>query len=140
MPDSTGELTVDVGMARVKVNISDLTAGESGKKQRKHSKSSHVGEQMSGSTVRRNKIANISIETDVRGMRLEEAEMHVSKYLDDAYLAGLDSVRIIHGRGEGILQSGIRNMLGSNPHVRSFERGAFHDGGDGVTMVHLKKD
>lgn len=140
LPDSTGELTVDVGMARVKVNISDLTAGESGKKQRKDSKSSHVGERISGSTVRRNKIANISIETDVRGMRLEEAEMHVSKYLDDAYLAGLDSVRIIHGRGEGILQSGIRNMLGSNPHVRSFERGAFHDGGDGVTMVYLKKD
>lgn len=140
LPDATGELTVDIGMARVKVNVGDLTAGESGKKERKNSKSSRTSERISHSTVRRNKIANISIETDVRGMRLEDAEMHVSKYLDDAYLAGLDSVRIIHGRGEGILQSGIRNMLKFNPHVKSFEKGGFHDGGDGVTMVCLKKD
>ena len=85
------------------------------------------------------KAMSISITCNVQGQNLEDACFHVDKYLDDAYMAGLKEVTIIHGRGEGILKDGIRSQLKRNRHVASFRKGAYNEGGEGVTIVKLKE-
>ena len=80
----------------------------------------------------------VKSECDVRGMNLEEALDAVSLYLDEAVLAGLNEVFIIHGKGTGILRSGIQQDLRKNRHVKGFRRGMYGEGEDGVTVVTLK--
>ena len=84
------------------------------------------------------KTGNISREIHVRGQSPEEALANVEKYLDDAFVAGLKEVRIVHGRGEGILRTAIRDMLKKHPHVSEFKRADYNEGGDGVTEAILK--
>ena len=80
----------------------------------------------------------VSSECDVRVMSLEEALDAVSLYLDEAVLAGLNEVYIIHGKGTGILRAGIQQDLRKNRHVKGFRRGMYGEGEDGVTVVTLK--
>jgi DNA mismatch repair protein MutS2 len=79
----------------------------------------------------------VPAELDLRGQRAEEALMRCDSYLDDAFRAGLPSVRIIHGKGTGALRTAIREALASNPLVRSHEPGKQNEGGDGVTIAVL---
>ena len=81
----------------------------------------------------------VGVSVDVRGQNLEDAIYQTEKYLDDAFMAGLKEVTVIHGRGEGILQSGIRQALKKNRHVEEFRPGEYNEGGQGVTIVQLKK-
>ncbi len=76
---------------------------------------------------------------DVREFNLEEAFLEVDKYLDDAYLAGLNEVSIIHGKGKGILRKGIGQYLKGHNLVKEFRLGSFEEGGDGNTIVKLKQ-
>ncbi|HIP95743.1 MAG TPA: hypothetical protein EYH32_00825, partial [Anaerolineae bacterium] len=69
--------------------------------------------------------------------RVEEAIPHLDKHLDDAYLAGLPSVRIIHGKGTGALRRAVREQLEEHPLVASYHPGDQHEGGDGVTVAEL---
>jgi DNA mismatch repair protein MutS2 len=85
------------------------------------------------------KTENISSELDLRGLLVEEALDKVDKYLDDAYLSSLAQVRIIHGKGTGALRSAVRDQLKHHRHVKTHYFGSFHEGGDGVTVVELKK-
>lgn len=78
------------------------------------------------------------MELDLRGQRADEALDQLERYLDAAYLAGLPFVRIIHGKGTGKLRQAVRESLGGNPHVRSFEPGGVSEGGDGVTVAKLQ--
>ena len=80
----------------------------------------------------------VPMECDVRGMALDEALSTVSQYLDDAVLAGLNEVSIIHGKGTGTLRSGIQQDLRKNRHVKSFRLGTYGEGESGVTVVTLK--
>ena len=77
------------------------------------------------------------IELNLRGLRVEEAIPRLDKYLNDAYLAGLPSVRIIHGRGTGTLRRAVREQLEGHPLVASHRPGDQHEGGDGVTVAEL---
>jgi DNA mismatch repair protein MutS2 len=77
------------------------------------------------------------LELDLRGQRSEEALDALERYLDSAYLAGLPWVRIIHGKGTGKLRLAVRDALGHNPHVKSFESGGDKEGGEGVTVAKL---
>jgi DNA mismatch repair protein MutS2 len=77
------------------------------------------------------------LELDLRGQRSEEALDALERYLDSAYLAGLPWVRIIHGKGTGKLRLAVREALGHNPHVKSFESGGDKEGGEGVTVAKL---
>ena len=81
----------------------------------------------------------VTPKVDVRGMNLEEAVMKAEKHIDDAYIAGLDKTTIVHGRGEGILREGIRQMLRRNKHVESFEKPPYNEGGEGATIVILRR-
>ena len=80
----------------------------------------------------------VPTECDVRGMSLEEALSAVGLYLDEAVLVGLNEVYIIHGKGTGILRAGIQQDLRKNRHVKSFRRGVYGEGEDGVTVVTLR--
>ncbi|MCX7781248.1 MAG: endonuclease MutS2 [Negativicutes bacterium] len=82
-------------------------------------------------------VRDVVREVDVRGMTVEEAEDVLGKFLDDAVLAGLNEVSIIHGKGTGALRKGLRAYLASHPHVKSISVGEFNQGGDGVTVVRL---
>jgi DNA mismatch repair protein MutS2 len=74
---------------------------------------------------------------DLRGARVDEALDALGRYLDDASLAGMDQVTIIHGLGTGALRDAVREVAGSHPLVRSFRAGERGEGGDGATIVKL---
>ncbi len=83
-------------------------------------------------------IKSVSSEINVIGKNVDEACFEIDKYLDNAYLAGLTSISIIHGKGTGNLRTGIHNFLKSHPHVKSYRIGTFSEGEMGVTIVELK--
>lgn len=133
LPDDKGDLFVQVGMLKANVNVKNLMLINDGTKKKKPP----VNRTKYGSLYR-SKAESVSLSINVRGRNLEDAVMDVDKYLDDAYMAGLKEVTIIHGRGEGILRSGLQDMFKRHKHVESFRKGAFNEGGDGVTVVKLK--
>ncbi len=131
LPDDRGELQVQVGLMKITANLDNITLirDENGKRE---GKTSRYG------TLYRSKVQSVTPSINVRGSLLDDAVIDVDKYLDDAYIAGLREVTIIHGRGEGILREGIHNMLKGHKHVAKFRKGAYNEGGDGVTVVELK--
>ncbi|TJX67901.1 endonuclease MutS2 [Soehngenia saccharolytica] len=131
LPDEKGNLDVQVGIMKISVNISELSStDEDIISEQKFQK------KLNKRTLTKSK--HIKKELDLRGYDIENAIMEIDKYLDDAYLAGLDEVYIIHGKGTGALREGVRSYLNRNKHVESIRYGEFNEGGDGVTVVKLK--
>jgi DNA mismatch repair protein MutS2 len=84
------------------------------------------------------KARTLSPELHLRGLRVEIGLEHVEKYLDDAMAAGVDQVRIIHGKGTGQMRNAVHNYLRTHPGVSSYRLGEPEEGGLGVTVVTLK--
>ena len=127
-PDEKGEVRLQAGMMKFTAELSQLRLIRQAPAKEKKKKKKKTG--MMTRTVKS--------ECDVRGMNLEEALDAVSLYLDEAVLAGLNEVYVIHGKGTGILRAGIQQDLRKNKHVKSFRRGMYGEGEDGVTVVTLK--
>ena len=134
LPDEKGNLMVNIGALKVKARLQDLMLINEGKDRKPQAKSSSKY----GSLLR-SKSSSVSASINVMGKNLEDALADVEKYLDDVYMAGLDMVSIIHGRGGGILKDGIRQMLKRKKYVDSFGAASYNDGGEGVTIVRMKK-
>ena len=132
LPDSRGNVKLRLGSIRMDVNIKDLVIAESEPQGHKEKNRAKYGDLSFG------KSKTIKTEINVIGKNLEEACDLVNKYIDDAFLAGLKTVHVIHGRGEGILRSGVRQELSHNKHVKSFKSAPYNEGGDGCTIVELK--
>ncbi len=128
-PDEDGNVLVQVGIMKVNVHISTL-------------KRTELEEQdegrISAKNIIKTKSANVQNEIDLRGKNLDEALLDLDKYIDDVYLAGIKKAYIIHGKGTGVLRSGINSYLKGHRHVKSSRLGKFNEGGDGVTVIELK--
>ncbi len=134
LPDDKGELAIQVGILKAKIKVDDIMLIEGGPLDTNRSKKVR---KRYGSMYRA-KSQNVSASIDVRGENLDDAIMDVDKYLDDAIMAGLPEVTIIHGRGEGILKKGLQDMMRTHKHISKFRKGTFDEGGDGVTIATLK--
>lgn len=132
LPNEKGTFYVQMGILRSQVNLSDVELVSENNTSKKASPS--FSSQRSSSLM---KSANISYEINVIGMNVDEACFELDKYLDDALLAHLEYVRIIHGRGTGALQKGIHAYLKQQKFIKSYKFAEFDDGGNAVTIVRF---
>ena len=132
-PDSKGMLFVQMGILRSKVHISDLQLID---------EPVITGPALSrtgAGKIKMNKSASVRTEINLLGKTVDEAISELDKYLDDAYLAHLSSVRIVHGKGTGALRKGVHNYLKRLKYVQDFHLAEFGEGDAGVTIVEFKK-
>ena len=134
LPNAKGDLFVQMGILRSQVNIKDLeliadtdTASVSAKRGSNSSK------------IRMSKSSSVSTEINLLGKTTDEAINELDKYLDDAYISHMPSVRVVHGKGTGALRKAVHNYLRKKKHVDSFRLGEFGEGDAGVTIVTFKK-
>ena len=126
-----GEVYVQMGILRSQFNISDLEITQ--EEVKKETKTSGKA-----SKVRMNKSATISSEINLIGMTRDEALAHLDKYIDDAYLSHIPTVRVVHGKGEGILRQAVHAYLKKSKYVKSYRLGVYGEGESGVTIVEFK--
>lgn len=159
LPDSTGNLFVQMGILRSKVNIRDIelireddinaTLGDGssrsygsvsgvGANRSKKTFSQAKGSNSGSGQIKMSKSFSVSPEVNLIGMTTDEAVPTMEKYLDDAYLAHLPSVRVVHGRGTGALKTACHKRLKQLKYVKDFRLGEFGEGGTGVTIVTFK--
>ncbi|MBQ1377968.1 MAG: endonuclease MutS2, partial [Lachnospiraceae bacterium] len=135
LPDKNGNLFVQMGILRSQVNISDVvllnesTVSVGGKT---------VGTGKGHAAIGAGKAATISPEINLIGKTVDEALPDLAKYLDDAYLAHLEQVRIVHGRGTGALRNAVHQTLKKTKYIKEFHLGAFGEGDSGVTIAVFK--
>jgi DNA mismatch repair protein MutS2 len=134
-PDDRGEVQVQLGRVKLVVAANQLARIEGGGKPPAKRRAAHG---TNYGALYGAKALSVSPSVNVHFMNLDSALADVDKYLDDAFIAGLHEVSIIHGRGAGILRDGIRSMLRTHPHVAGFRRGDYNEGGDGVTICTLR--
>lgn len=128
-PNADGMVNLQVGIMKINSHITNLRLIKDS------SADKHISKQKSGGL----RMANIKTEIDLRGQMLEDAVFAAEKYIDEAFLGGLVTVTIIHGKGTGVLRKGINDMLKVNPCVKSYRLGVYGEGETGVTVVELKK-
>lgn len=133
LPDTKGNLMVQMGILSSKVHISDLEIVDE-----KPAYLKKTAARTSKGKVKMGKSLSVSPEINLLGKTVDEAVAELDKYLDDASLAHLTSVRVVHGKGTGALRAGIHQYLKRQKHVKSYRLGAFGEGDAGVTIVELK--
>ncbi|MGC4018572.1 MAG: endonuclease MutS2 [Muricomes sp.] len=133
LPDSRGNVTVQMGILRSQVNISDLEIIEE-----PVSYASKNMQRTSKGKLKMSKSLSVSPEINLLGKTVDEAISELDKYLDDAILSHLGTVRVVHGKGTGALRKGIHEYLRRQKHVGSYRLGEFGEGDAGVTIVELK--
>lgn len=133
LPNGKGDLYVQMGILRSLVNINDLIllADETTPAGKKFQKTS-------AGKIKMSKSASVSAEINLIGKTTDEAIPLLDKYLDDAYLAHLPSVRIVHGKGTGALRNAVQTHLRRLKYVKSFHLGEFGVGDSGVTIAEFK--
>ncbi len=127
LPDNKGEVQVQAGIMKISAKLRDLRASKGTKEEK---------------TVKRREaklnLKSVATSVDLRGMDSEEAIFTTDRYLDEAFLAKIKEVTIIHGKGTGVLRQSISDMLKRHTHVKDYRLGEYGEGGAGVTVVKLK--
>ena len=131
LPDAKGNFFAQCGIMRMQTNIDDVELPEKTAKNKKK-----TGSGYSGVSLQRS--ASISTELNLLGLTVDEALPKLDKYLDDAYMAHLSKVRIVHGKGTGALRSAVQSHLKKISYVRSFQLAEYGEGDAGVTIVEFK--
>jgi DNA mismatch repair protein MutS2 len=127
---SATEATVQLGIMKMKVELSNLEKiGSSAQKKPAH---------QVATTVKRTRDDNIRMELDMRGLNMEDALIEADRFLDESFLGNLGQVYLIHGKGTGVLRTGMQEYLRRHKHVKSYRMGNYNEGGAGVTIVELK--
>ncbi len=126
-PDDDGNVMMQVGIMKVNVHISNLRETDE-----------NIREEVKSNKKVNLRTAAVSSELDLRGQNSEEAVLETDMYLDNAFLAGLNEVTIIHGKGTGTLRNSIHQLLRRHSHVKTFRLGKFGEGESGVTVVEIK--
>ncbi|RTE08710.1 endonuclease MutS2 [Paenibacillus whitsoniae] len=128
---SATEASVQLGIMKMKVPIANLEKlGSAPKAATQQPKAS--------SSVKRTRDDNAKMELDMRGMNMEEAMIEADRFLDESFLANFGQVYLIHGKGTGVLRTGMQEYLRRHKHVKSYRMGNYNEGGSGVTVVELK--
>ena len=133
LPDKNGMFTVSAGMLRTKVSAKEVEFIQHKEKEapvRNQGKTAGLG---------RSKAMGISPEINLIGKMTADALPELNKYLDDAFLAKLPQVRVVHGRGTGALRKMVQDCAKKNKHIESFRLGEYGEGSDGVTIIYFKK-
>ncbi|MFF2483745.1 endonuclease MutS2 [Paenibacillus sp. NPDC058071] len=127
------DATVQLGIMKMKVSLDDLELIPSSK-----STPAKKQPQQQAASLKRSKDDQVRMELDLRGENLEEAIIEVDRFLDESYLSGLGQVYIIHGKGTGVLRTGIQQYLRKHSLVKAYRLGNYGEGGNGVTVAELK--
>ncbi len=130
-PDSSGNLFVQVGIMKTKINISKLRLIEK-------EKVTYNSKKISAKNIESRATRQIKLELDIRGYACDEGLPEVDTFLDNAVMSGMHLVTIIHGKGTGVLKNAVRQHIKSHPLVKSYRKGVYGEGEDGVTVVELK--
>ena len=133
LPDARGNVTVQMGILSSQVHISDLEIIEE-QNPFSGSRKKHTG----GGRIKMGKSLSVSPEITLLGRTVDEAVSELDKYLDDAILSHLNTVRVVHGKGTGALRKGIHEFLRRQKHVKSYHLAEYGEGDAGVTIVELK--
>ena len=133
LPDARGNLHVQMGILNSQVHMSDLEIIEE-----QPSYSAKGLQRTSKGKMKMSKSFSVSPEINLLGKTGDEAVAELDKYLDDAYIAHLSPVRIVHGKGTGALRNGIHAYLRRQKHIKEFHLAAFGEGDAGVTIVEFK--
>ena len=132
LPDAKGNLFVQAGILRYQTNIRDLILVNDDAAPAVHNTKTGAGK------LKMSKSLSVSPEINLIGKTVDEALMELDKYLDDAYLAHLKSVRIVHGKGTGALRKAVQGHLKRQKYVKSFHLGEFGKGDAGVTIAEFE--
>lgn len=132
LPNAKGDLFVQMGILNSQVNIKDLEPSEEDREKPEKARNTQSG------NIKIAKSASISPELNLIGKTVDEAIFELDKYLDDAYLANLPKVTIIHGRGTGALRKGVHDYLKRSKYVKNFRIGGHNEGNTGATIVEFK--
>jgi DNA mismatch repair protein MutS2 len=131
---------VDVGGIRVRVHMDELERSTEPAREPATGRASAWAPPAPAPNPRRgggDSWTVVESQLDLRGLTTEEARYRADRYLHDAYMEGIKTARIIHGKGTGAVRQTVRELLADHPLVRSHESAGPHDGGDGATVVHL---
>ena len=133
LPDAMGNLFVQCGILRTNVNVRDLVRLEEPSVTAPNMKRTGTGK------LRMSKSISVSPEINLLGKTVDEAIPLLDKYLDDAYLAHLKSVRVVHGKGTGALRNAVQQHLKRVKYIKSYRLGEYGEGDAGVTIVEFKE-
>ena len=132
LPNAKGDLFVQMGIMRSQVNLRDLELIPDVETVNPRTTRTGTGK------IKMSKSASVSTEINLLGKTVDEALAELDKYLDDAYLSHMPSVRVVHGKGTGALRKAVQNYLRRQKHVASYRLGEFGEGDAGVTIVTFK--
>ncbi|MCM1091834.1 MAG: endonuclease MutS2 [Butyrivibrio sp.] len=134
LPDAKGNLFVQCGIMRTQTNISDIAVLQ----EESITAPGYSGKRNASSGMKMSKSLSVSTEINLLGRTVDEALAELDKYLDDAYLAHLPSVRVVHGKGTGALRQAVHNHLKKLRYVKEYRLGEYGEGDAGVTIVTFK--